>query len=39
LDVHDIRNANVSLVEKPEQKRPLGKSICRREDNIKMDIV
>jgi hypothetical protein len=26
------------LVGKPEGKRPLGRHICRREDNIKMDI-
>jgi hypothetical protein len=26
------------LVRKPEGKRPLGRSICRWEDNIKMDI-
>jgi hypothetical protein len=26
------------LVRKPEGKRPLGKYICRWEDNIKMDL-
>jgi alkylated DNA nucleotide flippase Atl1 len=26
------------LVGKPEGKRPLGKSMCRSEDNIKMDL-
>jgi hypothetical protein len=26
------------LVEKPEGKRPLGRPMCRWEDNIKMDI-
>ena len=27
-----------ALVGKPEGKRPLGRSMCRREDNIKMDL-
>jgi len=27
-----------TLVGKPEGKRPLGRSMCRREDNIKMDL-
>jgi hypothetical protein len=31
-------NAYRILVEKPEGKRPLGRSRCRWEDNIKMDL-
>jgi hypothetical protein len=32
------RNAYRILVGKPEGKRPLGRSRCRREVNIKMDL-
>jgi hypothetical protein len=32
------RNEYRILVRKPEGKRPLGRPICRWEDNIKMDI-
>jgi hypothetical protein len=32
------RNAYKILVRKPEGKRPLGRSRCRWEDNIKIDI-
>jgi hypothetical protein len=32
------RNAYKVMVGKPEEKRPLGKPRCRREDNIEMDI-
>ena len=32
------KNACRVLVGKPEGKRPLGRSICRWEDNIKMDL-
>jgi hypothetical protein len=32
------RNAYTVLVGKPEGKRPLGRSRCRWEDNIKMDL-
>jgi hypothetical protein len=31
------RNAYSILVGKPEGKRPLGRSICRWESNVKMD--
>ena len=33
-----FRNAYRVLVGKPEGKRPLGRSRCRWEDNIKMDL-
>jgi hypothetical protein len=33
------RNVYRLLVEKPEGKRPLGRPICRRVDNIKMNFV
>jgi hypothetical protein len=32
------RNAYTILVGKPKGKRPLGRSSCRWEDNIKMDL-
>jgi hypothetical protein len=32
------RNAYMLLVGKPEVKRPLGRSRCRRVDNIRMDL-
>jgi hypothetical protein len=32
------RNAYRILVGKPEGKKPLGRSRCRREDNIRMDL-
>jgi hypothetical protein len=32
------RNAYVSLVERPEGKRPPGRSRCRWEDNIKIGL-
>jgi hypothetical protein len=32
------RNARTILVEKPEEKRPLGRRSRRWEDNIKMDL-
>jgi hypothetical protein len=33
------RNTHRLLVEKPEAKRPLGRSTCRWVDNIRMDLV
>jgi hypothetical protein len=35
----DMRNAYKILVGKPEGKRPLGRSRCRWEDSIRMDLV
>jgi hypothetical protein len=35
----EVREANTSLVGKPEWKRPLGRSVRRWEDNIKMDLI
>jgi hypothetical protein len=32
------RGLYIVLVEKPEEKRPLGRPRRRREDNIKMDL-
>jgi hypothetical protein len=32
------RNAHRILMGKPEGKRPLGRTRCRSEDNIKMDL-
>jgi len=34
----DVRNAHTILVGKPEGKRPLRRSWCRLEDNIRMDV-
>jgi hypothetical protein len=34
----DVRNAHTILVGKPEGKRPLRRSWCRLEDNIRMDL-
>jgi hypothetical protein len=34
--MEDIRNAYNVLVLKPEGERPLGRSRCRLEDNIRM---
>jgi len=34
----DRRGVYSVLVGKPEGERPLGRSRCRREDNIKMDL-
>jgi len=36
--VRDMRNTDRILVGKPEGKIPLGKSRCRWEDNIKIDL-
>jgi len=35
--IWEIRNSYKILVGKPEGRRPLGRSRCRWEDNIKMD--
>ena len=37
VHMEQTRNAYRVSVGKPEGKRPLGRPICRREDNIKMD--
>jgi hypothetical protein len=34
----EMRNAYKILIVKPEGKRPLGRSVCRLEDNIRMDL-
>jgi hypothetical protein len=34
----EITNAYNILVRKPEGKRPLGRPMCRWEDNIRMDL-
>jgi hypothetical protein len=34
----EVRGAYNILVERPEEKRPLGRPRCRWEDNIKMDL-
>jgi hypothetical protein len=36
--MEELRNAYNILVEKPEEKRSLGRPRCRWEDNIKMDL-
>jgi hypothetical protein len=33
------KNANRSLMGKPEGKRPLARPRCRWEDNVKMDLI
>jgi hypothetical protein len=33
-----MRNEYKILVAKPERKRLLGRTMCRREDNIKMEL-
>jgi hypothetical protein len=38
VHMKEVRNAYKSLVGKPEGKRPLGKSKCRWEGDIKMDL-
>lgn len=37
--VEDKRNAYRVLVGNPERRRPVGKSRCTWEDNIKMDLI
>jgi hypothetical protein len=39
VHIEEIRNSYRSSAGKPEGKRPLGRSVCRWEDNIKMDIM
>jgi hypothetical protein len=34
----EMRSMYKSLVQKPEGKRPLGRHMCRWEDNISMDL-
>jgi hypothetical protein len=36
--MEEMGNANKILVVKPEGKRPLGRLMHRREDNIRMDL-
>jgi hypothetical protein len=35
----EMKNAFKILVREPEGNRPLGKSRCRWEDNVKMDVI
>ena len=36
--LHDVKEVYRDLVERPEDKRPLGRPRCRGEINIKMDL-